>query len=267
MEQGAAPVEGQDDRSPFIPRARFDEVIAERNAIKQWKEQYAWAEQVNRDQLQEAVTLAQRYKGNPIEFLQELAKEVQSHPEYGPQLKSMAARTLAAARGQQEQPKGPDLSAIAIDLGNGQQISLGDLKAQWLAEVEQKFAPVASTVQSIQEEKAKAEQAAQIADFTTKTFDDLKTWPGMDNPANQKAVGEALKAMSIDGNDPREVALALNAAYRQVVLPTLGSKAQAQLLDNLQQKAAASHSVNPGAAASAAPSDIRSFTDPRLKWS
>lgn len=264
-DQGAAPAEGTDDRSPFIPRARFDEVLAERNAIKQWKEQYAWAEQVPREQLQEAVTLAQRYKGNPIEFLQELAKEVQSHPEYGPQLKSMAARTLAAARGQ-SQPPGPDLSQIAIDLGNGQQISLGDLKAQWIAEVEQKFAPVAKTVEDIRAEKAKAELDREIQEFTSTTFEDVKTWAGMDNVENQKELGTYLGTMKIDGSDKREVALALNAAYRKVIVPKLGSKAQSQLLDTLQQKAAASNSVNPGAAASSAPSDVRSFNDPRLKW-
>ena len=38
------------------------------------------------------------------------------------------------------------------------------------------------------------------------------------------------------------------------VLPTLNSTAQSQLLDKLQTKAAASTSVNPGAASSAAKS-------------
>lgn len=264
-EQGAAPAEGE-DRSPFIPRARFDEVNTDRQALKQWKEQYAWAEQIDRAQLEEAVKFAQRYKGDPIDFMTELAKEIDSHPEHGPRWKSMAARTLAAAR-QKAQPQGPDLSQIAIDLGNGQQISLGDLKAQWIAEVEQKFAPVAKTVEQITAEKRQAELQREITEFSTTTLADVKTWPGMDSVENQKELSVALGAMKIDGEDKRDVALAISAAYRKVIVPKLNSKAQSQLLDTLQQKAAASNSVNPGAAASSAPSDIRSFTDKRLSWS
>lgn len=265
-DQGATPA-AEDDRSPFIPRARFDEVLAERNAVKQWKEQYAWAESVNRAQLEQAVSLAQRYTGDRIGFLQELAKEVQDHPEDGPKLRSLAARTLAAARQQPAQPSGPDLSSISIDLGNGQTIALSDLKKEWLAEVRQEFAPVSRTIEQITKEKEQTQREQQIASFSTSTFEDVKTWPGMDSPENLKLVGEALKAMTIDGDDPREVALALNAAYRKVILPTLGSKAQSKLLDNLQQKAAASNSVNPGAAASSAPKHYTSFSQlPADMW-
>jgi len=263
-----SPQQQADERSPFIPRPRFDEVVTERNALKQFKEQYAWAEQVPREQLTSMMEFYSQFQsGDPIEALNTLASRLQADPVHGPKLRSMAAKTLAAHRGQsQPQNTGPDLNAIVVDLGNGQQFSLADFRKQILAEAEQKFAPVAQTVEQYKAEKAAAEQQAQIAQFTTSTFEDVKTWPGMDSPDNQKKVGEALKAMQIDGSDPREVALALNAAYRQVVLPTLGSKSEARLLDTLQQKAAAAHSVNPGAAANAAPANITSFHDSRLQW-
>ena len=59
---------------------------------------------------------------------------------------------------------------------------------------------------------------------------------------------------------------ALNRAYRGVVAPTLTQKAQAKLLDNLQQKATASTGVNPGSAAPSTPSSPRSFHDASLQW-
>jgi hypothetical protein len=257
----------QPDREPFIPRARFDEVNTSLNALKQWKEQYAWAEQVPREQLTAAMEFYRQFNGDdPIAALQTLAQKLQAHEVHGPKLRSMAARTLAAARGQ-SQASGPDLSAIAIDLGNGQQVTLGDLKNQWIAEVEQKFAPVTKTVEQITADRKQAERDEQIRAFTTSTFDDVKTWPGMDNPENGKKLGEALAAMQVDGNDPREVALALNKAYRQVVLPTLSAKAESKLLDTLQHKAAATTSVNPGSAAHSAPKPVKSFHDlPADAW-
>src|SRR5690349_16067468 len=54
-----SPTAGEsDDRSPFIPRTRFDEVNAERNTLRQWKEQRAWAEQINQEHFN---TMAQVY--------------------------------------------------------------------------------------------------------------------------------------------------------------------------------------------------------------
>ena len=268
-----------DERSPFIPRPRFDEVNTERNELKQWKEQYAWAEQVNRDQLAQVQQLAEKYTRDKLGFLNELAQEIQSDPVLGPQLRSMAARTLAAARGQQAPAADaePQLETIPVELQDGRvvQFVTADsqqkreqwLQRQWLAQAEQKFAPVVQTVEQVKAERAAAEQRAQVEQFATTTFADVQTWPGMDNADTRKAVADALKGMALQSDDPREVALALNAAYRKVVVPTLSRKAESSLLDSLQQKAAASTSVNPGSAASSTPKSYKSFTDlPPEAW-
>ena len=95
---------------------------------------------------------------------------------------------------------------------------------------------------------------------------DAAKWPGMDVKENRLAVKAAMEAMRITSDDPRDLQLALNAAWRQVVLPTLSAKAQSQLLDNLQTKAAASTSVNPGSATPSTPRNVTSFNDPSLEW-
>ncbi len=256
-EQQAAPAE---DRSPFIPRARFDEVNTKYGELKQWKEQYGWAEQVNRQQVEDAVKLAQRYTGDPIAFLQELAAEVQSHPEHGAKLTSWAAQQLGAARRQQAETPAPalDYNRIEIDLGNGQAVSLGDLKQQWMAEVDQKYQPAMKTVQQVTQERA--QQAADT--FATSTYEQLsKQLP--DFAAHGKEIGERLEALKLQTNDPAMLTLAVKAIYADVVTPKreqqLSSKAQSQLLDNLQHKAQASSSVNPGSAAPSTPRTVSSF--------
>jgi hypothetical protein len=248
-----------DDRSPFIPRARFDEVNTKLNELKSWREQHEWAGQVDRQQIAEAVRLAQRYTGDPIGFLQELAAEIQTHPEHGAKLRSFAAQQLAAARGQKQPDTGIDYNRIEIDLGNGQAVSLGDLKTQWMAEVEQKFQPVVSSVEQVNQERAALKAQHDAQQFAGSTVQEAAQWPGMDTAANRKAVAERIKGYGLTSDDPRDLQIALNRAWREVVLPTLSSKAQSQLLDTLQQKGAASTSVNPGSAAPSTPKTVTSF--------
>jgi hypothetical protein len=266
-DQGAAPADS-DERSPFIPRARFDEVNTDRNSLKQWKEQYAWAEQIPREQLTAAMDFYGQFNGaDPIAALQQLAQRLQDHPEHGPKLKSFAARALAQARQPQTpQPAGPDYSQIVVDLGNGQQISLADFESSVLAKAEQKFGPALKTVEQYAAERKQADQQREVSAFSTRVDSALKEL--IPNYDDVKAdISTELRAMQIKGDDPRDVEIATLRAAMKVAFPKLGSKAQSQLLDTLQQKAAANTSVNPGSAASSVPSDIRSFHDKRLQWS
>jgi hypothetical protein len=254
-----------DDRSPFIPRARFDEVNTKYGELKSWKEQYGWAEQVNRDAVEKFASIAQRYQGDPVGLLQELAAEVQAHPEHGAKLRTFAAQQLAAARRQQA-PEAPavNLDAIEIDLGNGQSVPLSALKTQWMAEVEQRFQPVVKSVEQANQERA--QQASEH--FATTTVGELtKQLP--DFGTHAKEIGQRLQALKLNTDDPAMLKLAVKAIYADLVTPQrqqLASKAQSQLLDNLQHKAAASTSVNPGSAAPSTPRQVTSFTDPSLKW-
>ena len=232
---------------------------------------YAWAKQVNQQDVQEAVRIAQLARNNPIEYLQEFVKDLQTHPTYGAQLKSLAAKALAQRSNPQAQAP-PDLNPIALSLEDGRTFSaysaeqVQALVEKAVAQVEQKFAPVVKTHEQLQADQQAAAQKAQIDHYVTTTYGDIQTWPGMDDKANQVAVANYLRDLKLESDDPREVEILANRAYRTVVLPKLSNKAQSQLLDTLKTKAAASSSVNPGSAGASAPRSPRSFHDTSLQW-
>lgn len=190
-----------------------------------------------------------------IEILQRAVQTLNTHPTYGPQLKSLAAKALASARGQ----SGPQLPAmVKVQLEDGSVVEmprdpaayLAYHKSQWEQSVGDKLAPITQTVESLKAEHDAAVREAQIDHFVTTTFDDVKSWPGVDEAA-MKAMAAELAQARIDANDPRAVTLALNVAYRKVVAPSVTAKAQAAYAASLKQKAAAQ--IESASTAAAAP--------------
>jgi hypothetical protein len=269
-----------DDRSPFIPRQRFDEVNTRLNELKSWKDQHGWVEQIDQQTLQAAVNFYQGFNdpgGDPVALLQQLAERIGSHPEHGARLRSLAARQLAAARGQQAQPAAPTMPDPDVAITDGQGNVVGRtysaeaqaqreafLKQQWLQEIRNELAPVTKTVHEVHAERAKLASES----FASSAMESFTKLPDFD--AHKAEIGQRLKAMNLQTDDPTVLTLAVKAIYADVVTPKreqqISSKAQSQLLDNLQQKAAASTSVNPGSAAPSTPRQITSFHDPALQW-
>ena len=257
-----------DPRSPFIPRPRFDEVNGKYNELKAWKEQYAWAEQVDRNAVHEAMRIAQTYTQDNPAFIRQILAEALADQQLAPAIRSELGRYLA-----QRQAAGPDLNPIPLALENGQTLpiytaeQIAALKQQWQDEIKREFEPIRTTVEQQRQAYEQAERLRQAEEFGRSTFADVQTWPGMDNPENRQKVAAELKAMRLESDDPREVQLALNTAYRKVVLPSLNQRAESQLLDTLKRNAAASTSPNPGSAVPTAPKRIDSFHDKSLQWS
>lgn len=261
----------QDDRSPLIPRQRFDEVNTRMQTAEQKLQSLAWAEQIDQQTLQSALQWYGRYNGNPIEFLQSLAGEIQAHPEYGPQFKSFAARALSQRTATEPTMPEPD---VAITDAQGQivgrtysaeALAKRDeyMATQLMAKLEQRFQPMTKTVETIQHERLKAQADSEAAS----TYQELQKLPGFEEHKGE--IAAALAKLQLP-DDPAVLKYAVKALYADIVTPKreqmIGSKAQSQLLDNLQHKAAASTGVNPGSAASSAPGTITSFHDSRLQW-
>jgi hypothetical protein len=229
---------------------------ARTKAVADYKQQYGWAEQIPQADVQEAVRIAQLSQRDPIGYLQEFVKDLQNHPTYGAQLKSLAAKALAQ-RGTQSQ-QGPDLNPIQVQLEDGRTVGLfsadqiAALKSQWFGEVEQRFQPVFQTHETLQAERAATQRQLQVDNFVSTTHGDVLTWPGMQDKANQIAVAQALAAAKVESDDPREVSLALNAAYRAVVLPKLQSTSRQSVVDDITRSANAS-TVNPAHPSTRAP--------------
>jgi hypothetical protein len=274
----ALPVEsGADGTTPATgepPKDRWADILenartkAREETSAEWK-QYEWAKQVSQQEFQQLAQMAQKATSDPIAYMQDFIKELQTHPTYSAQLKSLAAKALSQ---RSAAPQEPQLVKVQLEDGSVVEMPrnpaewLASQKQQWLAEVEQKLQPVTQTYESLKAKEAAAARQQEITSYVETTQADALTWPGMDDKANRAAVAEELKLARIDGNDPREVSLALNAAWRKVVAPKLSSNGASSLLENLQRKAAAASSVNPGSAASSAPSKVTSFFDKSLAW-
>ena len=272
---GSTPAHGEP------PKERWDAILsnARQKAAEEALAPYAWAKSVDQREFQQIQSIARHFtSGNVVEGLQNLIAEIRQDPQHDAALRSLHAKALAAARGQAtaptEQEPQPDLP---IQLEDGRVVHLYSaeqqakreafLQKQWMQGVQQELQPLKQTHEQLQAQRAAYEQQQRVDHFVTTTYADAQTWPGMADQANQKAVAQAMQAMGLPNDaSPERVSLALNEAYRKVVLPTLNQKAQSELLDSLKTKAAASSSVNPGSAGASAARSPRSFYDASLQW-
>lgn len=226
---------------------------ARTKAVEDWKGKYGWAEQVNPQEFQQLQQIAKHFQGgDPITGLQNLIAEIRKDPQHDAALRSLAAREMGRRT---QAPQSQTKPLPVFQLEDGSTVDLNALKAEWQQEVEQKFTPFTQTVEQLQTERKAAADAQQAHQYFTTTYADVQTWPGMQDLANQKAVGEELKQYVIRDDDPREIALALNAAYRKVVLPKLGQASRQAAFNDIHQKAQA-NTVSPTASSAGTPQDF-----------
>lgn len=251
------------------PKERWDAILANarEKAVAEWKDKYGWAEQVNHEQHAAMMQFYQGFSdpgGDPVAFLQQVVERLSAHPEHGAKLRSLAARQLAAARGQQAAPQ-PDTSLPNVEITDAQGNVVGTLsqilaaeRQRWQTEVDEKYGPALTAAQKL--EKAEREAAANA--YATSAMERLSRLA--DFETHKAEIGRQLNALKLNVNDERALEYIVKGIYTDVVTPKrekeLSSKSQSELLDNLQRKAAASTSVNPGSAAPSTPKVITSFS-------
>lgn len=265
----------QDDREPFIPRDRFDQVNGKYNELKAWKEQFGWAETVDRDAVQRAAEIGQLYTQDRAGYIRQILAEAVGDPTLATVVRSEAARLLAGARGQQP-AAAPEPQLVPVQLEDGSVVQMPRDPAawlawhqqQWLSHVEQKIAPALQTAEDVKAAKEYAVRSQQAQSFAQSFVGDLQALPHfMEMKAD---IYERLSKTALKSDHPEEVKAAAYQIYTQVlaekVLPKLSQSAQSEQLDELKRKAAASTVPNPHAAAPTTVREIRSFADARLKW-
>jgi hypothetical protein len=241
-------------------------IKATQEALAQFDQQYGWAKQVDRGELEHALTVARKLNvgAGPEAFisgLQELLTDGQRDPQIAAALRSFQGKALAQLRQQQAQPdQEPQFLLESADGSVRFDPQAFQQWKQWneqrvLSQVEQKLQPLQQAHQQTQEQQARVARAQQVEHFTTTTFADLQTWPGMESQDARAAVAKELAAARIDPDDPREVQLALNAAYRKAVLPTLHTASRQAVLNDINRQAAAS-TVNPAQTSTRAPKSM-----------
>jgi hypothetical protein len=272
-----APTEDPTPGAGEPPKERWNDILA--NARAKAAEDaiapYSWAKSVSQEEFNQVRQMAQRAGADPIGYLQDFIKELQSSPEHAAQLRSLAAKALAQ-RTQPTEPQEPQPD-LPIQLEDGRVVHLYSaeqqakreafLQQQWMQAVEQKIQPFRQTHEQLQAERQQAQAAQANTEFATSITADVKSRPGVDDAAMKAMAAEIAQDRLLPATPSYDqLALATERAYRKVVLPTLSQQAQAKLLDNLQQKATASTSVNPGSASPSAPRSPRSFHDASLQW-
>jgi hypothetical protein len=203
---------------------------ARSKAVEEWKQKYGWAEQVNQQDLQEAIRIAQLSTRDPIAYAQELINDLQQHPTYGPSCARWPRAALAQARGQQPQAETEPQPDLPIQLEDGRVVHLYSaeqqakreafLQKQWMQSVQQELQPLKQTHEHLQAQRAELRQAAGDYPLRHATYQDVQTWPGWirkrtGKPWPKNWLGRCGQLRRSARSHPRA-----QCAYRKVVLPT-----------------------------------------------
>lgn len=269
---------GTDERSPFIPRARFDEVNTRLNELKQWKEQHGWVEDAQkRAAFDQAVQIGQLYSTDRAGYIRQLLAEAVTDPALAQVVRSEAGRYLAGTRGQGAlQPSPPpaiDLKPIPVQLEDGRTIPLYSQEQidavleQRMAKFREELQPTVQTAKQLQDERRAVAEKAEADEWATGFLANLQKLP--DFKALEPEVKQRLSQVQLRSGHSAELEAAAYRIYLELTNQRQAStiaKAKSDQLDDLRRHAAASSAPNPGSAAPTTPRSPRSFHDPSLQW-
>lgn len=229
-----------------IPYPRFKEVNDKWATDKRELEQLAWAKGVDPAHAQSAIQLLTRARSNPLAFTEEL-EALRDHPEFGPQLRSWAARTLGTrvSSRQTEIPVDEGMPEPDLIFEDGrkayssEQMAKRDafLLKQFEGKLDERIAPIAKKGEAA--EKYVAEQV----------YAGLQAQAKVDGNAEIESLAKQYPQFNELRADVREVMLAnpsytLKQAFWEVYADKHGSTLAGQSAATVQKKVAAG-SVNP----------------------
>jgi len=209
---------------------------------------------------------ADSYRTNPEQwFANTVAELAQVRPDLVQNFRSQAARLLAS-RQAPEQSFEPD---IPVYNEQGQMVAqtysadkVKSLVQQAVAAaLQQEVTPLKQDFEVRQQQEQQRQILQEANQVASSQFEQAKEWPGFLVDAAKGTVDPDLAKAFAEHQD-----WSLERAYIATVVPKLRAKEQAQVLDDLKTKAAASSGVNPGGSVTTTrrPKD---FNDPSLKWS
>lgn len=271
----AAPAPGDhassEDRSPYIPRARFDEVNSKLAELKSWRESRAWAEQVDPQTFQTMREWYVRAAQDPQSFAMSLVDELSNDPRYAQAMRSEWARRLGT-RGQGNAPAEPEMPQPDVEIVDAQgrvtgrtysdqQLARRDefLRAQVLKDVDAKYAPHVQTLEAVKREREQLAREADAAAFGKSFIAELATMPLFKE--NVQEIRAKLAETRLASDHPDAVRAAAYKIYMQVVGPKLQTQQQQSVVADFQRKAQASTGINPASSAPSSPTRPKSFAD------
>lgn len=253
-----------------MPYSRFKEVNERVKAAEQrWQQiqsQFGDLSQVDPNVYRTAMSLANQLQADPVAVATQLLSELAGHEQYGPAVISQAARVLQGRRGAaqpQEAPEPqPDLMAE-----NGEAVYSARQLREWQAWNQQRqqaaldarLSEQLKPLKEITQERAVAriqQQAHQTAD---KMYSEAQQWHGFKE--HEAKIAERWRAHP----EWKTVEQAYINYFHSDILPTMSAKAQAQVVADLQQKAAA-NTLNPSGASKPAAPDFKGDIKAALEY-
>lgn len=244
-----------------IPYNRFKEVNERAQAASKELEALGWAKGVNPQLAQSAIQLLQRAQGNPLAFTEEL-ETLRDHPQFGPQLRSWAARTLGFRNApRQDMPVEEQEPQADIPLEDGRRVYSAEqqhkreqwLLKQWESKIDEKIAPIAKNGEHANQFVAnQIEQTikTQAASSAKSEIDALRQqYPQFDE--HKSAVADVMEA---------NPTYTLKQAWAEVFVEKVGPKLAAGQAATVKAKVSAG-SANPQRPSGATPSAPTTFEE------
>jgi len=252
-----------------VPYARFAKVIGQRNSVRDelktaaeratradaLEQEYSWLAQATPEQRQAVQYWYVQQRNNPVGYAAQLVRELVTNPSSADQVRQELAAVLG--QGQPEAPVESDAmpqpdwrndASGELVYSPAQQQALEAWRSREMQRaLDTRLGPIeqaeATRQQAVRSAQA-YQQASALADSAArKELAEVQTFYGWDHAWVREAVKqEMLNDVSLTSAVPAYVRV-----LHRDILPRMGQQAQAEVLSDLQIKAAAAQSVNPGA--------------------
>lgn len=259
-------VAGEDAAWMGIPEERRNIILentrkkAGEAATAEVMKELGWAKGVDVGAVRDAFSFAERIASDPVAFVAQLVSEIRQIPQLAAALETQLGGDPALRQIRHEMPK-PRLKAddgtLAYSSDQVLEI-LQNFKAELLDEVGGRVAPLEDFRGSLEEREAVMNVIHESRTESAQLLGELRQlehWPKSDasgkNPGEAKIAGYLAaipKAVKDRIGAVASMYQAYNTYLQKDVFPTLGSKTEQEVRDNLRRKAAAgTGTVSPGA--------------------
>ncbi len=232
----------------------------------QIQQQFGDLSQVDPNVYRTAMSLASQLQADPVTVVTQLLSELAGHEQYGQAITSHAARVLQGRRGNaapvQEAPEPqPDLVAE-----NGEAVYSARQLREWQAwnqrkaqaDLDARLSESLKPLKEITQERAVARVQQQAHATAEKRYAEAQQWHGFKD--NEAKIAERWRS---------HPEWTLEQAYLNFLhsdlLPSLSANAQAKVVADLQQKAAA-NTLNPSGASKPAAPDFKGDIKAALEY-
>lgn len=233
------------------PRPEDEGIRNLRTAYEGYKGKVGWAENLNKADVDGAMSLIAEMRADPVAFFRQLQADLTGHPEY--------SKLLDSGRAPAEEPEpGPDLYTTDA-AGNRIEMYSAKRQKEWrewnnkqqTQQFEQRLSPLQSWHQNAQRDEQRRQIIEGARTTTTEVLTEMRQMPhfaGKDNEAKiADYLGKIPQAVKQKVGAIAALHMAYNTYLKNDVFPSIDAKAEARIRADFNKRAAAGNgSVKPG---------------------